>query len=321
MPHSTNVNSIFVACPNLSLDRTMAVDRVEVGHVHRSDRADVRGGGKGVNVARALGCVGTRSSVATIAAGRTGDAALGLLADEGIDVTTTRTSGETRSCLTVLTGNGATVFNESGPRIDGAAWRRYRSAIDDWLPPGCIFVCSGSWPPGSPDDAAAQLIAIAAERGCTTICDTGRAQLAVALDVKPDVIKPNIDEALAVLGEGTQERVEAPRRMTDARRAATTLAGRGPPGVVVSAGASGVVLAQRNNGVTEFQAHRVRVVNPIGAGDSLVAGIADALARGEELTASVRWGIAMAAASCETFAAGVLDDIRAHGLYASSSAI
>jgi 1-phosphofructokinase family hexose kinase len=320
MPHSTNVKPIFVACPNLSLDRTMSVDRVDAGHVHRSDRADVRGGGKGVNVARALGCVGTRSSVATIVAGRTGEAAIGLLADEGVDVTTTRTSGETRSCLTVLTGNGATVFNESGPRIDGAAWRRFSSAIDGWMPHGCIFVCSGSWPPGSPDDAAAQLIAMATKRGCTTICDTARAQLAVALDVKPDVIKPNIDEALAVLGEGNQERVEAPRRMKDARRAATTLVGRGPAAVVVSAGASGVVLAQRD-GVTEFRAHRVKVVNPIGAGDSLVAGIADSLSRGEELKASVRWGIAMAAASCETFAAGALDKDRARALYASSSAI
>ena len=311
---------IFIACPNLSLDRTMWVELLEVGHVHRSDRSDVRGGGKGINVARALSCVGSRAAVAGMAAGHTGDAVVALLADEGIDIVATQSSGETRSCLTVLNPHGATVFNESGPHIGDAEWRRYRQLIEHHVPARGIFVCSGSWPPGSPEDAAAQLIHLAADRGCITICDTSRAQLARALPAEPDVVKPNLDEALDVLGAGVHERIDPGRGLTDARLAARELLTRGPKAVVVSAGAAGAVFASTDE-IIDLPAHDVHVVNPIGAGDCLVAGVAGGLAQGRDLQSSVLWGVAMAAASCETLAAGELSRARADELYASSSAI
>jgi tagatose 6-phosphate kinase len=320
MPDSTHVRPIYVACPNLSLDRTMFVDEIEIGRVHRGVEGDVRGGGKGVNVARALACIGAQARVAGIVAGRTGDAVRGLLADEGIDVVTTTSPGETRSCLAVIGGDSTTVFNEPGPHVDAAAWRRYRSAIAEWLAPESVFVCSGSWPLGSPEDAAAQLIAMASERGCTTICDTSRAQLAAGLKAHPDVVKPNLDEALAVLHGTEHESVDPGVDLNDVRDAARALLCRGAKSAVVSAGTSGAVLAVDDR-TTDFFSPHVNVVNPVGAGDSLVAGTADALARAEPLETSVRWGIAVAAASCETFAAGVLDRSRADELYASNSAI
>jgi tagatose 6-phosphate kinase len=320
MTDSTTVIPIFVACPNLSLDRTIALDDFQPGRVHRSNKSDIRGGGKGINVARALACIGSRGRVAGIAAGHTGDAVLGLLADEGLDISTTRTSGETRSCLTVLAAEKITVFNEAGPRIDEEDWVRYKSAVSEWLTPGSVFICSGSWPPGAPENAAAELVGVAAERACTTICDTSRKQLNAALESRPDVIKPNLDEALAILEGVEYERVDPAGGLDIALSAANVLLERGPGAVVVSAGAAGAVLATRH-GTIKYPSPRIRVVNPVGAGDCLVAGIADALARDDALEDAVRWGVAMAAASCETFAAGVLQADRAADLYAINSAI
>jgi tagatose 6-phosphate kinase len=273
-----------------------------------------------VNVVRALSGVGISAPVAGMAAGHTGKAVLGLLVDEGINVTATISTGETRSCLTVVADDSTTVFNESGPHIDDSAWSRFRTAVDSWLPAGSVFVCSGSWPPGSPDDAAAQLVRLAAERDCATLCDTSQTNLAAALTVNPDVVKPNLGEALALLKGGRPESVDLELGLERAVDAAKRLAERGPRAVVVSAGASGAVLATEGRTV-EFPSPHVNVRNPVGAGDSLVAGIADATARGESLEESVRWGIAMAAASCETLAAGELDHERAKELYARSSAI
>jgi tagatose 6-phosphate kinase len=315
------VRPIFIACPNLSLDRTVEVEELAIGGIHRTVATDVRGGGKGVNVARALACIGVQAPVIGWLGGRTGDAVRALLADEQIVLTSLRCPGETRSCITVLAGGTVTVINEPGPAVDADEWNAFMRSLEDWLEPESIFVCSGSWPPGTPDGSAADAVSLARERSCRVICDTSGPQLTDALAAAPDLVTPNLAEAVALLQGGRSERVEAaPAALEDARAAAAALLRRGPRAVLVTAGAAGAALA-RSGEIEVFPAHPVKVRNPVGAGDCLVAGIADGLARGRELTEAVERGMAMAAAGCETFPAGLLDPERADALYRSSSAI
>jgi 6-phosphofructokinase 2 len=63
-------------------------------------------------------------------------------------------------------------------------------------------------------------------------------------------------------------------------------------------------------------AARVVVRNPIGAGDSLVAGLVGTLERGEDLDRAVLIGVAAAAASVETDVAGVVDPERVQAIVA-----
>jgi tagatose 6-phosphate kinase len=304
--------SPLIVGPNLSLDRTIAVDAIAVGHIHRTEERDARGGGKGVNVARALKSVGAAARVVGFAGGVTGAAIHTLLDRERIDVSAVDVEGESRTCLTVLAPDSITVFNEEGPRIDEDAWTRFEVMVRRGMPDGGVFVCSGSWPPGVPDDAAARLLTAAKARGCFTICDTSKVQLRRALEAKPDLIKPNAAEAHAALDP------DAPQEPADERpgaldRAATFAAGllqMGPRAVVCSAGSHGAVLATPAS-IVRFPAIDVEVVNPVGAGDCLVAGIAHRIAAGDDLLDAVTFGIAMAAASCETFPAGLLDRARA----------
>ncbi len=221
---SPTVKRSLIACPNLSLDRTIRVDHVALGSVHRSIESDVRGGGKGVNVARALRCMGREALVAGFAAGRTGHAVMGLLEDEGIDVVETKVNGETRSCLTVLSEEPPTVFNETGPQIDETSWNRYESSLIQRMNEAGLFVFSGSLPPGAPKDCAARLIERARAAGRMTICDTSREYLGAAIEAGPDILKPNLSEALALLGEETAESIDAPENAIErAREAAIKL--------------------------------------------------------------------------------------------------
>lgn len=308
MPH------IVVACPNPSLDRTIEVDSIQAGHVHRAERADVRAGGKGINVARALAAIGTPSRVAVITAGRTGAAVAGLMDDEGIDHVDTSAPGETRSCLVVLSPSAPTVFNESGPKISRRDWDRYEQSVAALLAGAAVFVCSGSFPLGVPDDAAARLVSAASGRGVATVCDTSRAQLRHALERGPDVVAPNLAEALDILrGGGTEPVDPGEGALEAATEAAAALARRGPGSVVVTAGSAGAALARRGE-VVAFPAATVSVRNPVGAGDCLVAGIAAEIAASADIDAAVRRGMAMAAAGCETFGAGSLDPARADEL-------
>jgi 1-phosphofructokinase family hexose kinase len=301
------------------MDRTVKIGALALGGVHRSERSDIRGGGKGVNVARALRGLGRSSEVLGFAGGHTGAAVMGLLGDESLEVDVTRCSGETRSCLTVIDDERITVFNESGPPIEARDWDRFHRRCLESMEGG-VFVCSGSWPPGAPDDAVALLVGSARERGCYTICDTARSQLKAALAAEPDAIKPNIAEACEALGRGSAERVDTPAGAREvAIELAEALLELGPRNVIVSAGADGAALAQPGT-TSFFEPPPVEVVNPIGAGDSLVAGLALRIADGSDLDAAMPFATAVAAASCETFAAGSLDASRVRELIGIPSA-
>lgn len=300
----------LIACPNLSLDRTIRVERAALGWVHRSIEADVRGGGKGVNVARALKCMGRDALVVGFSAGRTGHAVLGLLEDEGIDTVATGVNGETRSCLTVLSEAPPTVFNESGPRIDDNAWERFESMVTQQLDGVDIFAFSGSLPPGAPATSAAGLMERASAAGCTTICDTSGTHLEAALGAGPDIVKPNLSEALVLLGHNGAESMVVPGDALErASEAAVELRPRGPKTVIVTVGSAGVVYATEGK-TRAVESPKVEVVNPVGAGDCFVAGLIVELASGAPLHEAVLTGVAMGAAGCETFPAGMVDPAR-----------
>jgi 1-phosphofructokinase family hexose kinase len=308
---------VLIAGPNISLDRTIEVERVLPGHVHRSLSADVRGGGKGVNVARALGCAGIGATVVGLVAGRTGAAVAALLDDEGIAAALVKVAGETRSCLTVLDPSGPTVFNESGPGLSADHWRAYRARCDELLGQATLLVVSGSFPPGAPDTAAAELVGLGRKRGVRVLLDVSRAQLGPALEAGPYLAKPNLAEAEQALGLRASEPVEpGPDAVERARRAALALLERGPGAVVVSIGAAGAVLAS-GDGALHLVPPAVGLVNPVGAGDSMTAGIAAGLLRGAALPEAVALGTGFGAASCETLPAGLLDARRASELFAA----
>jgi tagatose 6-phosphate kinase len=307
--------AILIAGPNLSLDRTIAIDDIEIGRVHRTEDVDIRGGGKGVNVARALRCVGVESHVVGYSGGSVGRAIVELIRTEGLTVTPVDVPGEARSCLTVLARRAeTTVFNEPGPSIGEPDFMRLEDAVGEQLGTARVFVCSGSWPPGSPPDSAARLIARAGEHACITVCDTSGPFLVQALGEEPDVIKPNVAEARAALGAGAAEMIDDGHgALEQAAETAVALLERGPRSVIVTAGSAGAALAH-NGEVDLYPGLSVDVVNPVGAGDALVAGVAAGLVDGHDLPAALRRGIAMSAASCETVPAALLDPARAEQL-------
>ena len=306
----------LIACPNLSLDRTIRVERASLGWVHRSTESDVRGGGKGVNVARALKGMGREALVVGVAAGRTGRAVMGLLEDEGLDVIATDAEGETRSCLTVLSDAPPTVFNESGPPIDGDIWGRYEAVVAGHIEGPGVFVFSGSLPTGTPVDSVARLIERARAAGCRTICDTSREHFRVALEAEPDIVKPNLSEALALLGQEVGESTDVPDNALErAREAAVELRALGPKTVIVTVGSEGLVYATEG-GTRAIPSPQVDVVNPVGAGDCFVAGLIMELESGASLHEAILTGVAMGAAGCETFPAGMVDPGRVRELRA-----
>jgi fructose-1-phosphate kinase PfkB-like protein len=250
-----------------------------------------------------------------------------LFAAEPVEFIGVPIPGEARVASIYLEDSGrVTVLNEPGPEIPPDAWHRYEQAVAARLAEGPhqTLVCSGSLPPGVPDDGYARLVAIGHRAGVRVVVDAARAALATALDAEPDVVTPNLAEAESVLWGHSDEAVHETGDDVPARAcaAARELCRRGARSAAVTAGAAGTAFCGSTTSgedtgtgsrpeVVWVPTLEVRVVNPIGAGDSFVGGLVEALEEGRSGVDAVVFAVATATASVEQELAGGVDPGRA----------
>jgi 1-phosphofructokinase family hexose kinase len=306
---------VLIATPNLCFDRTLHVPALRPGAVHRSGQAGVSAGGKGVNVARVLRTHGETPVIAGLVPTVDGDQLRTLLAEEGAELVGVPVTGTTRVATILIEEQGrVTVVNEPGPTLDADTWAAYRDVVAGLLRPGGVLVCTGSLPPGAPDDAYGRLTSIAAEHGAVTVVDAARGALAASLAAGPDLVCPNLAEAEAVLAgtsHGGPEHVDdaAEDVLDRAVEAARGLRAAGARRAVVTVGAAGAVLATEED-LVHVSAPPARLVSPVGAGDSFVGGAVLALSRGADWVEATRRGVATASSSVEQVLAGGVDPAR-----------
>jgi 1-phosphofructokinase family hexose kinase len=305
---------MLIAGPNLTIDRTAVLAELRPGEVLRFERVVVTPGGKGLNVARAAQALGHPALLVSLLPGHVGRAAAALIADEGVELVGVACGGELRSTLVVQERGGrTTVLNEPGPRVDERRWIDYENAVRGRLTARSVLVCSGSVPPGAPEDAYGRLVEIARGAGARAIVVAAGSTLLRALDAAPDLVTPNLSEAegalgLALGGASVESGADARPR---ALAAADALLRQGAGAAVVTADAAGAALAAdgRRDWIAAPRVAEVR--NPIGAGDVLLSALAAAWERGEELRDATRAGVAAASASVEHPTGGRLDPARA----------
>jgi tagatose 6-phosphate kinase len=122
------------------------------------------------------------------------------------------------------------------------------------------------------------------------IVDARGPELLALLDSprKPFLVKPNREELARTVGCSIDSDADLHAAMRE-------LVGRGATWVVVSQGKD-AVLAASSDGLWKFTPPRVEpIVNPIGCGDCLAAGIAYGLFRGREPAEAIALGMAAAA--------------------------
>jgi 1-phosphofructokinase family hexose kinase len=291
---------------NLGVDRSLRLERLLPGHVQRPRSVEVTAGGKSVNVCRASGAHGVRPRLVANLPGRGGAFIGELLAAEGHDVRAVATEGEARSQVIIIEDDlRVTVLNEPGPPLSAEDRGRLLGAFRDELDGHRVATASGSLPPGAPEDTYGEVVALARDRGAISVIDATRDALRACLPFEPDVVTPNLAEAEAALHGVVHEAVEAEGADAPAAAvaAARSLCDAGARAALVTVGRHGVGGANAD-GVFWVAAPPVREVNPVGAGDSFVAGLAVALERGDDLRAAALCAVATASASVANPLAG-----------------
>lgn len=256
---------IITFTANPALDVTYAVDDLRVGASHRVDPPRVRAGGKGVNVSRVLHEQGLPTRVVAPVGGGSGDRFRADLEAAGIAHRLVEVGAPTRTTLAFV-GAHTTNVNESGAPLEPGEWTALTDAVVGELAGAEVLACSGSTPPGTPDDLFTRLVGAARAAGARAIVDTSGPQLLAAADAGADVLKPNDEEILAAVG-GTDPIVAA-RRLAD-RSGGLVLLSMGPDGLA----------AVRSEGLCWHARPGRRLHgNTTGAGDAAVAAVAAAIA-------------------------------------------
>jgi 1-phosphofructokinase len=265
---------------NPAIDRTVTIANFTTGAVNRVETVRSNPGGKGVNVAASLADSGQRVAV-TGFLGRENPASFEALFDQKHIVDRfIRIAGQTRVGIKVVDPalGQTTDINFPGATAtpgDLESLGREIAALDA----GC-FVLAGSLPPGVDPAIYRHLVTALRYRGKRVVIDASGEPLRHAIQAKPHLIKPNIDELGEMLGislHGKGSAIAAARQL---------IAG-GIETVVVSMGKDGAAFVTAEAAVIA-RPPMIEVHSTVGAGDAMVAGIVAAQARGLSLADTAR---------------------------------
>lgn len=277
---------IVTLTPNPSLDRTIEVEDLRRGDVHRAVASRLDPGGKGVNVSRVLAAHGVPTLAVIPAGGSEGAQLADLLAPSGVPVVSVPLSSPTRSNVTLVEPDGTTTkINEPGPRLSPAETAAMADRLASFARSADWVVLSGSLPQGVSDLFYAEIVARVHDIGHRVALDTSGSALAAAVEAGPDLIKPNSDELAELTGVSLHT-------WGDVAEQAEKLRANGVGTVLVSLGEDGALLVD-STGVSRAYAPPVEVRSTVGAGDSTLAGFLAAGAHGTEaLRTAVAFGTA-----------------------------
>jgi 1-phosphofructokinase len=271
---------IFAPAPTLTVTVEDHPDGSDV-HVHA--------GGQGVWQARMLRRLGSEVIMCSVLTGETGRILLHLLEDEGIRVVSVQREGRGSAYVhDRRAGHRVAVVEEEGDPIGRHELDElYGVALEAGLAAHLAILSGPSGDRALPPDTYRRLAADLREGGAQVVVDLAGARLDAALAGGVDVLKVS-DQELRDDGRVTEASVPA---LMDAMR---RMRAAGARTVIVSRSEQPLILLDEQ-GFLEVTPPELQVADTRGAGDSLTAGVAAAMARGEPPREAVTLGAAAGA--------------------------
>lgn len=255
---------IYTVTFNPSLDYIVSVNHFRTGLTNRTDSELILPGGKGINVSVVLGNLGIESTALGFTAGFTGREIRRAVEAYGVKADFIELpSGLSRINVKLKSIEG-TEINGRGPDITGDDIECLMEKLRR-LREGDVLVLAGSIPSSVPDTIYQKMMRELSGRNILIVVDAEKELLANVLADRPFLIKPNHHE----LGELLKTRLTTREEVIPC---ALELKRRGARNVLVSMAGEGAVLAADDGRIYQAPAPEGKLVNAVGAGDSMVAG-------------------------------------------------
>ena len=270
---------IYTVTLNPAIDyRVYAEDFIKEGATVKGVQGASSIGGKGINVSIVLKRLGIPSVASGIAAGLSGKMLGAGLFEEGIENRFVEASkGETRINVKILSGKGGnektTEINGAGPVADDNEIDGVIRSLGD-INGNDTVVLSGSLPSGVKKDVYRRIISEAVlPKGARFAVDICGEALIETLCLRPFLIKPNLSELAEIAGRTFENEEEI-------KAAGKELVEKGACNVIVSMGGQGAMLLSDKGDYFRSRVCSEPAKDPVGAGDSMVAGFIAGLERG-----------------------------------------
>lgn len=280
---------IYTVTFNPSLDYIVSVEDFKTGITNRTGSELILPGGKGLNVSMVLGNLGLENTALGFAAGFTGAEIVRRVEEMGVKADFIPVPGGISRINLKLKSIEGTEINGCGPVIGKDALEQLLEKLAV-LGEGDVLVLAGSIPRSVPDDIYGEILRRLAGKAVLTVVDAERELLVKVLEYHPFLVKPNNHELGEIFGVELADRQAV---IPYAKR----LREMGAGNVLVSLAGEGAVLAAEDGNIYEAPAPKGKLINGVGAGDSMVAGFLAGWMRKKDYRHAFHMGMAAGSAS------------------------
>lgn len=292
---------------NPSIDIAYTLDELRIDQVNRVKTVNKTAGGKGLNVARVLHLLEDDVLATGLVGGQHGAYIKEQLDQSGIKHQFLPIKGETRDSIAILHGANQTELLESGPVVTEEEQQKFTEHFEGLMDLTDIITISGSLPQGFSKSYYAELLALTDKKGKRVLLDTSGQMLLEALKgkEKPFLIKPNLEE----LGELVHRKISSTTPLDEVQSLLDHSLFEGINWIVLSLGANGAI-AKVGEHFYQVTIPKIVVVNPVGSGDSTIAGLAHALSQNHTIEETLAFAMACGMANAQQEKTGWIDPVK-----------
>ncbi len=290
---------------NPVIDLIYRVDHFEKGSTFRCDEFRLIPAGKGINVSYALSCMGETSNTYLVVGKHEVPEYERECAKHSILCHAVAGDFNTRRHCTILERieGKVTHVQVTGAEISSSLIDRLSDEVVKHLSNKDIVILSGSLPAGIDSTNYKKMIMRFKKEGATVILDSSGEPLKEGLTAHPYLVKLNQEEAEEVTNKkitGAQDEYAVLQRIHHIY---------GIPFIIVSFGARGMIAGcEEGAWRMSVKIDPSSVVDTVGCGDSMVAGLAYALKQGYSTEEMFSYGIATASAATLHVGPGILKE-------------
>lgn len=262
---------ILTVTMNPSIDMSYPMESLNIDTVNRVQNVSKVAGGKGLNVSRVLHQMGEDLIATGLLGGHFGEFIKSELDRQEVKHDFSSVDGQTRNSIAILHDNGKqTEILESGPTVSETEADAFLKKFDKLLEQCELVTMSGSLPSGLDQSFYSLLIEKANKKGVKVLLDTSGNTLIKSIESKnkPFLIKPNEEEITALIhDELNLEDIDSVKHQLSHEVFS------GIEWIIISMGALGAI-AKHHDTFYRVNIPKIKVVNPVGSGDSTIAGFA-----------------------------------------------
>lgn len=282
---------IYTLTLNPALDYDMYLTNdLNVGELNLAKEVKYRAGGKGINVSKVLKNLEIESTAIGYVAGFVGDFIINDLKKDGINSEFVELEGCTRINAKVNGNDIETELTGVSPTISKENLEKLIQKMSE-LKDGDILVLAGSIPGTVASDIYKRL------------SKNVKAKVEIVLDTRGNLIqenmhnnlfiKPNIHELREMFGEKLETKEEIVNKCK-------YFLDKGIKNVILSRGGEGALLVNKDFAL-EASVPKGKLINSIGAGDSMVAGFVAGYTKGMSIEDSFKLAVASGSATAYSY--------------------